>query len=129
MNDKSDVLAGANLKQRDRGGRRSFLAHFGALGLGSAATAALSSPARAANHQFDNQSGDTAQQIFTAALIAEDLATTFYYNALNGAVIMDPNLAGTGGSATSVAADGNPGNVQYLQAALIEEITHANLLR
>lgn len=77
----------------------------------------------------DNTSGDTAQEVFTAALIAEDLATTFYYNGLIGSVITDPNLAGTGGTATNVAANGNAGNVNYLQAALSEEIAHANLLR
>jgi hypothetical protein len=42
---------------------------------------------------------------------------------------MDPNLAGPEGSATNVTAAGNFGNVQYLQAALSEEISHANLLR
>jgi hypothetical protein len=77
----------------------------------------------------DNTTGDTVQQIFTAALIAEDLATTFYYNGLTGMVIMDPNLAGTGGTATNTASDGNDGNVQYLRAALSEEIMHADLLR
>jgi hypothetical protein len=62
-------------------------------------------------------------------LIAEDLASTFYYNGLVGAVIMDPNLAGPGGSATNVTAAGNFGNVDYFRAALSEEIAHANLLR
>lgn len=78
----------------------------------------------------DDTSGDTAQQVFTAALIAEDLATTFYYNGLVGAVIQDPNLAGAGGTATSPASsNSNPGNVLYLRAALSEEISHANLMR
>ena len=35
----------------------------------------------------DDRNSDTAQQIFTAALIAEDLATTMYYNSLVGGVI------------------------------------------
>jgi hypothetical protein len=77
----------------------------------------------------DNTSGDTAQQIFTAALIAEDLATTFYYNGLTGMVIMDPNLAGTGGTATKTASNGDDGNVDYIRAALSEEMMHADLLR
>jgi hypothetical protein len=77
----------------------------------------------------DNTSGDTAQQIFTAALIAEDLASTFYYNGLTGMVIMDPNLAATGGTAIKVASNGNEGNVEYVRAALSEEIMHADLLR
>jgi hypothetical protein len=42
---------------------------------------------------------------------------------------MDPNLAGPGGSANNVTSAGNMGNVQYFQAALSEEIAHANLLR
>jgi hypothetical protein len=44
-------------------------------------------------------------------------------------VIQDPNLAGPGGTATGVTSDGNAGNVNYLQAALTEEISHANLFR
>jgi Ferritin-like domain len=80
----------------------------------------------------DNTSGDTPTQIATAALIAEDLATTFYYNGLVGPVIQDPNLAGKNGTATQVAQNprkSNFGNVDYLRAALQEEIDHANLLR
>ncbi|HEV2245250.1 MAG TPA: ferritin-like domain-containing protein [Terriglobia bacterium] len=61
---------------------------------------------------LDNTSGDTALQIFTAALIAEDLATTFYYN---GIITL----------AAGLAAD----DQSYLKAALSEEIDHANLLR
>ncbi len=60
-------------------------------------------------------------------MIAEDLATTFYYNGLVGPVIMDAALAGTGGTATS--GTGNVANVDYLRAALNQEIEHANLLR
>jgi len=80
----------------------------------------------------DNGSGDTPQQIFTAALIAEDLATTFYYNGLIGPVIQDPALAGHNGTATNPSPNprmSNPGNINYLQAALSEEMDHANLLR
>jgi len=72
---------------------------------------------------------DTAAQIFTAALIAEGLATTMYYNALVGGVIQDPNLAGTGGTALNISASGSATNVGYLRGALSEEIQHANLLR
>ena len=97
--------------------------------MGAAAATALTGAARAESHGFDNQSGDTAQQIFTAALIAEDLATTFYYNGLVGPVIMDSHLAGPGGTATMVSATGDDGDVLYLRAALSEEIIHANLLR
>jgi hypothetical protein len=110
--------------------RRSFVTRAGLIGLSASAAAFLpGTPVRAQSDDRDNLSGDTAQEIFTAALIAEDLATTFYYNGLIGPVIMDPNLAGPGGSATNVTAAGNFGNVDYFRAALTEEITHANLLR
>jgi hypothetical protein len=73
---------------------------------------------------------DTPTDIFTAALVAEDLATTFYYNALVGPVIQDPNLAGPGGTPHNPnPTDSNPGNVAYLQAAFTEEIDHADLMR
>jgi hypothetical protein len=72
------------------------------------------------------KNADTTQQIFAAALIAEDLATTMYYNSLVGGVIEDPNLAGTGGSLSNPASLANVG---YLQGALSAEIAHANLLR
>jgi hypothetical protein len=112
--------------------RRSFVTRAGMFGLSAAAAAFLPGvPVRAqefGGEDLDNLSGDTAQEIFTAALIAEDLASTFYYNGLTGPVIMDPNLAGPGGSATNVTS-GDAGNVGYFRAALGEEITHANLLR
>ncbi len=73
---------------------------------------------------------DTPTDIFTAALVAEDLATTFYYNGLVGPVIQDPNLAGPGGSPRHPNPnDSNPGNVEYLQAAMSEEAVHAQLFR
>jgi hypothetical protein len=129
MNEKLLEQANLAVAKNESVRRRSFFGKIGTLGLGTAAAAALITSARADPKDQDNLSGDTAQQIFTAALIAEDLATTFYYNVLVGPVIMDPNLAGTGGSATVTAMDGNDGNVQYLRAALAEEIIHANLLR
>ncbi len=70
---------------------------------------------------------DSVQMIFTAALIAEDLATTFYYHGLTGEVIQDLLLAGPQGTATNVS--GSLGNVGYLRAALAEEIGHADLMR
>jgi hypothetical protein len=74
----------------------------------------------------DDENSDTTQQIFTAALIAEDLATTMYYNSLVGGVMEDPNLAGPGGSLSNPASLAKVG---YLQGALSAEIAHANLLR
>ena len=114
-------------------GRRRFLRTAGVLGLGAAAATlsvkAALGESSAEQAQESAQSQDTVKEIFTAALIAEDLATTFYYNGLVGPVIQDVNLAGPGGSATNVTAAGNFGNVDYLRAALSEEIAHANLFR
>ncbi len=110
-------------------GRRSFFKTAGFAGLGAAAVLAAGhlNPARA---DFDTAAlPDDPNSIFTAALIAEDLATVFYYNGLTGGVMQDPALAGPGGSATAVSASGNVGNVNYLQAALSQEIAHANLMR
>lgn len=110
--------------------RRSFMTGIGVAGIGAAAVglAGCSSSAMKAMAQSTG-SADTAQNIFTAALIAEDLATTMYYNALVGGVIQDANLAGSGGTATSVTASGSVANVGYLRGALSEEISHANTLR
>ncbi|MGA2726943.1 MAG: ferritin-like domain-containing protein [Terracidiphilus sp.] len=118
-------------------GRRTFLTQAGVLGLGAATTLAAGGAKSAfAEHESSaeeteetEQAKDTVKEIFTAALIAEDLASTFYYNGLIGTVIQDPNLAGSGGSATNVTSAGNLGNVNYLQAALSEEISHADLFR
>jgi hypothetical protein len=115
--------------------RRNFMQRSSMLGLAAAAaplltgiftplTARADEPEAAGEADAEAaQAKDTVAEIATAALIAEDLATTFYYNGLVGAVIQDPNLAGAGGSADNV------GNVNYIQAALTEEISHANLLR
>lgn len=127
-----------NAIEQARLARRKFLTQAGLLGAGAAAAgltlglgkpafADTDSPQEAAEER--EQAKDTVKEIFTAALIAEDLATTFYYNSLIGPVIQDPNLAGPGGSATDVTAAGNLGNVNYVQAALTEEISHANLFR
>ncbi|HLH38692.1 MAG TPA: ferritin-like domain-containing protein [Bryobacteraceae bacterium] len=109
--------------------RRSFLRCAGIAGAAAAGTGIATVTPLRAQAPIGQFKFDTPTQIFTAALIAEDLATTFYYNGLIGACIQDPSLAGPGGSATNVTAAGNAGNVNYLQAALSEEIAHANLLR
>ena len=130
---EGDVLSGAQPV-----GRRGFMRGAGMLGLGVAASGLNLVPANAQAEERESsaarqaeaaQSKDTVAEILTAALIAEDLATTFYYNALIGGVIQDVNLAGPGGTATKVTAAGNFGNVAYIRAALTEEIAHANLLR
>ena len=106
--------------------RRGLLGGLGKAALGST-VALLFGDLPLAQGQNTGANQDTAAQIVTAALIAEDLATTFYYSGLTGAVIQDPNLAGPGGTATSNT--GNIPNVTYLRAALGQEIAHANLLR
>lgn len=73
-------------------------------------------------------SPDTPEEIFTTALIAEDIATVFYYQALVGPVIQDPNLAGPGGTALKITT-GSEAKVAFLRAALVEEIEHANFFR
>jgi hypothetical protein len=110
--------------------RRSFLTGAGAVGIGAAAATLIgcSNSMSSGTTVMASASTDTATQIFTAALIAEDLAITTYYNALIGAVIKDPNLA-NGGTAVNVSAGGSVVNVAYLQAALLEEVQHAQLLR
>ncbi len=107
-------------------GRRSFLTGLGKAALGSTA-ALLFGDLPLAQGQNTGANQDTAAQIVTAALIAEDLATTFYYNGLIGGVIQDPALAGAGG--TAISNTGNIPNVTYLRAAMAQEISHANLLR
>jgi hypothetical protein len=117
-------------------GRRNFLqktglaaAGFTGLGLLAGVNTSAGALRRAPDEpdsDGDDKNSDTAQQIFMAALIAEDLATTMYYNSLVGAVIDDPNLAGPGGSLSNPASLANVG---YLQGALSAEIAHANLLR
>ena len=130
ISESLDVIA--NIRKS----RRSFLRQAGVLGIG--ATTGLMLATQNARAQSDSQmeaaqeyeqSLDTVKEIFTAALIAEDLATVFYYNGLVGNVIQDSNLAGPGGSATNVTSSGNFGNVDYLRAALTQEIEHANLFR
>lgn len=109
-------------------GRRAFFKGLGKAGVGATALSLFGElPLFGALSTGAAQ--DTANQIFTAAVIAEDLATTFYYNGLVGPVITDPALAGPGGTATMVTASGNMPNVDYLRAALDQEIAHANLLR
>ena len=111
--------------------RRRFLTGLGIAGAvaGTAAITGCGSSGTTAMAQSNMVTADTAQQIFTAALIAEDLATTMYFNALVGGVIQDPNLAGTGGTATNVSSTGSVANVGYLRGALSEEIQHADLFR
>jgi Ferritin-like domain len=108
-------------------GRRTFFRQVGKLGLGATGGLLLSGLPKLQAQTSGAQ--DTANQIFTAALVAEDLASTFYYNGLVGGVIQDPALAGPGGTAVAPAPGGDAGNVSYIRAALGQEIQHADLLR
>jgi hypothetical protein len=119
-----------DLSEPSRLARRAFLKTTNIVGLSAAAATLMGANRLMAASAPKGVPVDTPTQIFTAALVAEDLATTFYYNGLVGAVIQDPNLAGPGGTANNPnPTDSNPGNVNYLQAALYQEIQHANLLR
>jgi len=108
--------------------RRSFLRNAGGAAAGVAALGLAPKSLLGATPAI-TKAVDTPAEIFTAALIAEDLATTFYYNVLVGEVIQDVNLAGPGGSATDITASGSASNVGYIRAAISEEISHANLFR
>jgi len=129
MDIDSKIASGIAAVANSRVDRRRFFRQAGMFGFGAAVSGlALSGkPAQAQANTY--QVSDTTAELFTAFLIAEDLATTFYYNGLTGGVITDPNLAGPGGSATKITPSGNVGNVNYLQAALVQEIGHANLFR
>ncbi|HVC81455.1 MAG TPA: ferritin-like domain-containing protein [Chloroflexota bacterium] len=106
-------------------GRRQFLKGAAATGIGLALAGSLPLKALAAA----GTTTDTVQSIINTALIAEQLATTFYYTGLTTpAIINTPNLAGKSGSLNSVGSDGNAGNVAYFQAALDQENKHAAAL-
>jgi hypothetical protein len=111
--------------------RRSFLTGATMFGLGAATSAVIIGCGGNSTKSVSAASDtDTAADIFTAALIAESLAITTYYTALSSpGVITDPQLAGPGGTAINISAGGQSDNVAYLQAALLEEVAHAQLLR
>ncbi len=92
-------------------GRRTFFKQLGKLGLGATAGGLLLNLPKLQGQT--TTALDTANHIFTAALVAEDLATTFYYNELVRGVITDPALAGTGGTALNPSPSGDAGNVSY----------------
>lgn len=109
--------------------RRKFFRQAGLFGFGAVASSVVLSGTSAKAQQNSSQSMDTVAEMFTAFLIAEDLATVFYYNGLTGAVVQDPNLAGPGGTIRSPSPSGNPGNVDYLGAAIFQEVQHADYFR
>ncbi len=109
--------------------RRSFLKNAGVTTAAVAGLGLAGSKNLFAAAPTTPASPDTPVEIFTAALIAEDLAVTFYYNALVGGVIQDVNLAGPGGTARHVSPQGSVSNVGYLRGAIHEERLHSDLFR
>lgn len=73
--------------------------------------------------------GESVQDILNAALIAERIATTFYYTGLTTtAIARDHRVAGYAANPNAVSRNGDPANVAYLQAALDQEDKHARIL-
>lgn len=71
------------------------------------------------------------QNVLTVALIAEQLAATFYYTALTSRDLMSvPELGGSSidPNHPGVPPNGTPANVRFLQAALDAEVKHATAL-
>jgi hypothetical protein len=74
---------------------------------------------------------DNLHTILNTALVAEQIATTFYYTALTSFGVMHNRELG--GSSTDpndpgLPPNGNPPHVRYLQAALDAELKHTQLL-
>ncbi len=111
--------------------RRRFLGTMAGVGAG-AALAGLSArqSARATSATLDAVGcGESVQDILNAALVAERLATTFYYTGLTTrAITGDHRVAGYAANPNAVSRNGDPANVAYLQAALDQENRHARIL-
>lgn len=114
---------------RDRASRATFIRDAAAAGAAlTGIGAGFAFTERTAAHAA---STDTVQTIINTALIAEQLATTFYYTGLtSAAVLKNPALGGasTDPNNPGLPPGGNPGNVRYLQAGLDSEIKHAAAL-
>ena len=107
--------------------RRTFLQAAATTGLALAGAEPLA--ALAATPRPLAACSESVQEIVNTALIAEQLATTFYYAGLTApAVLRDRRLAGSSGDPNAVAPDGNAVNVAFLQAALDQEQKHAQVL-
>ena len=110
--------------------RGAFLKGGSASGAAAALVAARTTTGLAAARGAVPAAGDSIQDILNTALIAEQLAMTFYYTGLTSkSITATPQIAGAGGDPLHVSPDGNPGNVAYLQAALDTERKHAAILR
>lgn len=109
--------------------RSEFIRGVVAGGLGAAALGCGQARARAAAAPPDPYAH--FQDILSLALVAEQLASTFYYTALTSRELMSDTQLG--GSSTDpghpgLAPNGNPANVRFLQAALDAEVKHATTL-
>lgn len=113
--------------------RRQFLYAATATGAGAALAAMAPLPARAlsspAAPAAAGRCGESVQEIIDTALVAERLATTFYYTGLTTAAIAgNRKVAGYGANPNAVSRDGDRANAAYLQAALDQEHKHAQIL-
>ena len=116
--------SGAGLLQR-----RQFLQASATLGLGVTLAGHVPLPRLASRPTASAACGESIQEIINAALIAEQLATTFYYTGLTTRTIAgNTKVAGTSADPNHVSPNGDPGNVAYLQAALDQEQKHAQIL-
>lgn len=108
--------------------RADFIRGVVAGGVGLAVLGGVSE-ARASDR--DNSATSEFRAALSVALIAEQIATTFYYTALTSRQMMSDSQLG--GSSTDpnhpgIPPHGNPANVRFLQAALDAETKHAAAL-
>jgi len=118
-------------------GRRRFLRAMAGAGAGAAlaglsarqSARAVSATTATAATVDAADCGESVQDILNAALVAERLATTFYYTGLTTtAITRDHRVAGYAANPNAVSRNGDPANVAYLQAALDQENKHARIL-
>jgi len=110
-------------------GRRGFLSAATGVGAGVALAAMTPLSSRAASAAVAETCGESVQEIINTALVAERLATTFYYTGLTTAAIAgNRKVAGYGADPNAVSRGGDRANVAYLQAALDQEHKHAQIL-
>lgn len=110
-------------------GRGAFLRSVAAMGTGLAIASAAPERLWAASPRRATDCAESVQDIIDAALTAERLAVTFYYQGLTSrSIVSDTRVAGSSANINAVAADGSPENVAYLRAALDQEFEHAQIL-
>lgn len=118
--------------QRTRSGRGAFIKGMALAGLGAISTLPLlPAPVDAQADASTPACGESVRSLLSTALIAEHVATTFYYAGLTSFGVMHNQALG--GSSTDpnnpgLPPNGSPGHVRYLQAALDAEAKHAALL-